>query len=108
MNVLSENFATSPSLKSCFELFFADNIICRNSNNHLQPLNVWRSCLFEFYGACYVLRTVEKAMLANDKNDDNFQEACRLTAEFAKKEGRQPRIMIAKMGQDGHDRGAKW
>ena len=28
-------------------------------------------------------------------------------AEFAKKEGRQPRIMIAKMGQDGHDRGAK-
>ena len=29
------------------------------------------------------------------------------TAEFAKKEGRQPRIMIAKMGQDGHDRGAK-
>ena len=33
--------------------------------------------------------------------------ACQLTAEFAKKEGRQPRIMIAKMGQDGHDRGAK-
>ena len=30
-----------------------------------------------------------------------------MTAEFAKKEGRQPRIMIAKMGQDGHDRGAK-
>ena len=27
--------------------------------------------------------------------------------EFAKREGRQPRIMIAKMGQDGHDRGAK-
>ncbi len=34
-------------------------------------------------------------------------EARRLTALFAKKEGRQPRIMIAKMGQDGHDRGAK-
>ena len=30
-----------------------------------------------------------------------------MCAEFAKKEGRQPRIMIAKMGQDGHDRGAK-
>jgi methylmalonyl-CoA mutase len=30
-----------------------------------------------------------------------------LVAEFAKKEGRQPRIMIAKLGQDGHDRGAK-
>ena len=44
---------------------------------------------------------------AGTKNDSDFQEACRLTAEFAKKEGRQPRIMIAKMGQDGHDRGAK-
>ena len=44
---------------------------------------------------------------AGTKNDANFQEACKLTAEFAKKEGRQPRIMIAKMGQDGHDRGAK-
>ena len=30
-----------------------------------------------------------------------------MVAEFAKREGRQPRIMIAKMGQDGHDRGAK-
>ena len=45
--------------------------------------------------------------VSGTKNDDNFHEACRLTAAFAKKEGRQPRIMIAKMGQDGHDRGAK-
>ena len=44
---------------------------------------------------------------AGTTSDAEFQEACRLTAEFAKKEGRQPRIMIAKMGQDGHDRGAK-
>ena len=41
------------------------------------------------------------------KKDSDFERACQLTAEFAKKEGRQPRIMIAKMGQDGHDRGAK-
>jgi methylmalonyl-CoA mutase len=41
------------------------------------------------------------------KNDEFFVKAQELTAEFAKKEGRQPRIMIAKMGQDGHDRGAK-
>ena len=33
--------------------------------------------------------------------------ACKLTDEFAEKEGRRPRIFIAKMGQDGHDRGAK-
>ena len=48
-----------------------------------------------------------RASASGTKNDADFQEACRLTAEFAKKEGRQPRIMIAKMGQDGHDRGAK-
>ena len=33
--------------------------------------------------------------------------ACKLTEEFAEKEGRRPRIFVAKMGQDGHDRGAK-
>ena len=53
------------------------------------------------------IRTISGVYASGTKNDDNFQEACRLTAEFAKKEGRQPRIMIAKMGQDGHDRGAK-
>ena len=39
--------------------------------------------------------------------NDLFQKACNMTNEFAEKEGRRPRIMIAKMGQDGHDRGAK-
>ena len=41
------------------------------------------------------------------KDDKSFDEAKQLANEFAKKEGRRPRIMIAKMGQDGHDRGAK-
>ena len=41
------------------------------------------------------------------KNDARFEEACRMADEFAKMEGRRPRIMVAKMGQDGHDRGAK-
>jgi methylmalonyl-CoA mutase len=40
-------------------------------------------------------------------NDENFKEARKLCEIFAEKEGRQPRIMVAKMGQDGHDRGAK-
>jgi methylmalonyl-CoA mutase len=44
---------------------------------------------------------------AETKNDPDYEEAVRLTEQFAKKEGRRPRIMIAKMGQDGHDRGAK-
>ncbi len=41
------------------------------------------------------------------KNDKTFEKAKQLANEFAKSEGRRPRIMIAKMGQDGHDRGAK-
>ena len=41
------------------------------------------------------------------KDDSSFQKARELADKFAKHEGRRPRIMIAKMGQDGHDRGAK-
>jgi methylmalonyl-CoA mutase len=41
------------------------------------------------------------------KTDESFSRAQSLADEFAEKEGRRPRIMIAKMGQDGHDRGAK-
>lgn len=41
------------------------------------------------------------------RNDESFEKAKQLANAFAKKEGRRPRIMIAKMGQDGHDRGAK-
>lgn len=41
------------------------------------------------------------------KNDSDFEKAKKMVADFAKKEGRQPRIMVAKLGQDGHDRGAK-
>ena len=41
------------------------------------------------------------------KESDAFKKAQELTDKFAKLEGRRPRIMVAKMGQDGHDRGAK-
>ena len=41
------------------------------------------------------------------KNDNSFQKAVDLANEFSKLDGRRPRILIAKMGQDGHDRGAK-
>jgi methylmalonyl-CoA mutase len=39
--------------------------------------------------------------------DDNFKNAQKLADKFAELEGRRPRIMVAKLGQDGHDRGAK-
>ena len=54
-----------------------------------------------------IIRTISGVYSSETKNDSDFRKACALAEEFAKKEGRQPRIMIAKMGQDGHDRGAK-
>lgn len=54
-----------------------------------------------------IIRTISGVYSSETKKDPTFQEACELVEKFAKKEGRQPRIMIAKMGQDGHDRGAK-
>ena len=54
-----------------------------------------------------VIRTISGVYSSESKNDSDFELACKLTDEFAKKEGRRPRIFIAKMGQDGHDRGAK-
>ena len=54
-----------------------------------------------------VIRTISGVYSSESKNDSDFHKACELAEKFAKKEGRQPRIMVAKMGQDGHDRGAK-
>ena len=74
-----------------------------------------RASLGEISDACEVvvgrykatIRTISGVYSSETKNNDEFKKALELTGEFAKKEGRQPRIMIAKMGQDGHDRGAK-
>ena len=54
-----------------------------------------------------VIRTISGAYSSEYKSDNEFDEARAMAARFAEKEGRQPRIMIAKIGQDGHDRGAK-
>ena len=54
-----------------------------------------------------VIRSISGVYSAESMNDANFAKAKELCEKFAKQEGRQPRIMIAKMGQDGHDRGAK-
>ncbi len=54
-----------------------------------------------------VVKTISGVYSSETKSDPDLARARELTALFAKKEGRQPRIMIAKMGQDGHDRGAK-
>jgi methylmalonyl-CoA mutase len=44
---------------------------------------------------------------AESMNDEEFKKARRMAVEFEKAEGRRPRILVAKMGQDGHDRGSK-
>ena len=54
-----------------------------------------------------VIRSISGIYSSESGEDKVFGEAHALAQEFASKEGRQPRIMIAKMGQDGHDRGAK-
>uniref|UniRef100_UPI0035A0422C methylmalonyl-CoA mutase n=1 Tax=Porphyromonas loveana TaxID=1884669 RepID=UPI0035A0422C len=54
-----------------------------------------------------VIRTISGVYSSESGEDKDFAHAKELAEQFAKKEGRQPRIMIAKMGQDGHDRGAK-
>ncbi|MBS1569087.1 MAG: methylmalonyl-CoA mutase, partial [Bacteroidetes bacterium] len=52
-------------------------------------------------------RAISGVYAAEAMNDTDMQEAMRLADEFAEHEGRRPRILVAKMGQDGHDRGAK-
>jgi methylmalonyl-CoA mutase len=54
-----------------------------------------------------VIRSVSGIYSSEYKSDKELEKAKALVKKFAEKEGRQPRIMIAKMGQDGHDRGAK-
>ncbi|MBQ7575493.1 MAG: methylmalonyl-CoA mutase [Bacteroidales bacterium] len=74
-----------------------------------------RATLGEISDACEKVVGRYKAVIrmntgvysAEVKNNSDFEKAKKMVADFAKKEGRQPRIMIAKLGQDGHDRGAK-
>jgi methylmalonyl-CoA mutase len=52
-------------------------------------------------------RTISGVYAATMNNNEDFEKARRMADAFAEQEGRRPRIMVAKLGQDGHDRGAK-
>ncbi|MFK8793145.1 methylmalonyl-CoA mutase [Planococcus plakortidis] len=54
-----------------------------------------------------VIRSVSGVYSSNFSNQEEMQIVKQMTEEFIENEGRRPRILIAKMGQDGHDRGAK-
>ena len=92
---------------------------CETGNGNLLELAVDaaknRASLGEISYACEkimgrykaVIRSISGVYKAEAGADESFIKAHNLADEFAKIEGRRPRIMIAKMGQDGHDRGAK-
>ncbi len=54
-----------------------------------------------------VNRTISGIYSAESESDPEFQKARKMADQFAAQEGRRPRILVGKMGQDGHDRGAK-
>ncbi|NIJ54916.1 methylmalonyl-CoA mutase [Dyadobacter arcticus] len=53
------------------------------------------------------IRSISGIYQAEASDDENFKLALQMSNQFAEMEGRRPRILVAKMGQDGHDRGAK-
>jgi methylmalonyl-CoA mutase len=66
------------------------------------------SALERVYGRYQAVnRTISGVYSAESQDNPEFQKAQALAEEFARVEGRRPRILMAKMGQDGHDRGAK-
>jgi len=54
-----------------------------------------------------VIRSISGVYSANFSDEEQIREVKQMTEEFLENEGRRPRILVAKMGQDGHDRGAK-
>jgi len=92
---------------------------CKTGQGNLLALSVdaakKRATLGEISYACEkvfgrykaVIRSISGVYSAEAGQQESFKKARRLADKFAEMEGRRPRIMIAKMGQDGHDRGAK-
>ncbi|MCF8235247.1 MAG: methylmalonyl-CoA mutase [Bacteroidales bacterium] len=92
---------------------------CETGEGNLLELSVEaakkRATLGEISNACEkvygrykaVIRSISGIYSSEAQNDEKFKKAIELADKFAGLEGRRPRIMIAKMGQDGHDRGEK-
>ena len=92
---------------------------CETGEGNLLELSIIaaqkRASLGEISDACEkvfgrykaVIHSISGVYSSESKDDAKFKKAQELAEKFAKLVGRQPRIMIAKMGQDGHDRGAK-
>ena len=75
---------------------------------HRATLGEISSAMEEAFGRYKAkIRSISGVYSSQIMENKDYKEALRLVAEFEKLDGRRPRIMIAKMGQDGHDRGAK-
>ena len=92
---------------------------CRSGKGNLLSLAIdaarLRASLGEISDACEIvfgryqakIRSIAGVYSMEIANNKDFKRAQELADKFARIEGRRPRIMVAKMGQDGHDRGAK-
>jgi methylmalonyl-CoA mutase len=80
-------------------------IVCARNRASLGEISLALEHAFGRYQA--TIKSISGIYSTEAMQDKDFQLARELTERFAKLEGRRPRIMIAKMGQDGHDRGAK-
>ncbi len=97
----------------------AITLACESGKGNLLELAVdaaqKRASLGEISYACEkvygrykaVIRSISGVYSSESMGDASFMKACELADNFAELEGRRPRIMVAKMGQDGHDRGEK-
>jgi methylmalonyl-CoA mutase len=80
-------------------------IECARNRATLGEISMAMEKTFGRYKA--TIRSISGVYSSESMNDQDFETAKAMAEKFAKLEGRRPRIMVAKMGQDGHDRGAK-
>jgi methylmalonyl-CoA mutase len=80
-------------------------VIAARERATLGEISMAMELVFGRYAA--TTRTVSGVYAGAIKMNEDFKKAAALADQFAAEEGRRPRIMIAKLGQDGHDRGAK-
>lgn len=82
--------------------------ICKEAARRRVTLGEMSDAMEESFGRYKAnIRTIQGVYAMNASKNEYFSRALELTQKFEDQEGRRPRIMVVKMGQDGHDRGAK-
>ena len=82
--------------------------LCVDAMENRATLGEVSQALADVFGRHTASSKLVTSVYSSSMNDDkDFAMASQLANQFAKKQGRQPRILVAKLGQDGHDRGAR-